>query len=65
MFDNIFYKIKNDLNFGNVLFILNFYKIYRCLFRNYYFVIYIRLNIFFKILKFCYFLFIILFKYMD
>lgn len=40
-------------------------KTYRCSFRNYHSVTHTRLNIFFKILKFCYFSFIILFKYMD
>lgn len=40
-------------------------KTYRSSFRNYHSVTHTRLNIFFKILKFCYFSFIILFKYMD
>lgn len=40
-------------------------KTYRCSFRNYHSVTHTRLNIFFKILKFCYFSFITLFKYMD
>lgn len=65
MFDNILYKTKNDPNSGNVLFISKSKKTYRCSFRNYHSVTHTRLNIFFKILKFCYFSFIILFKYMD